>query len=179
MHDRVHPGARAVPSRPARAPGEAAARLVAHYGLVLVFGWIGFMKFTAYEAEAIRPLVASSPILSWLHGLAGAQGASNLIGVYEIAAAVLLALRPLSPAAGAAGAAMAAAALAVTLTFLVTAPGWEPSLGGFPFLSIVPGEFLLKDIVLLGVALAALADAMRAIGRSRTRVPDLRVNPNP
>jgi uncharacterized membrane protein YkgB len=30
------------------------------YGLVLVLGWIGAMKFTAYEAEGIKALVAPS-----------------------------------------------------------------------------------------------------------------------
>ena len=35
----------------------------ARYGLVIVLLWIGGMKFTAYEAEGIRPLVANSPRL--------------------------------------------------------------------------------------------------------------------
>ena len=34
---------------------------VARYGLVVVLLWIGGMKFTAYEAEGIKPLVAKSP----------------------------------------------------------------------------------------------------------------------
>ena len=33
------------------------------YGLVLVVAWIGAMKFTAYKANGIQPLVADSP--SW------------------------------------------------------------------------------------------------------------------
>ena len=39
---------------------------VARYALVLVLVWIGAMKFTAYEAGAIQPLVANSPLMSWL-----------------------------------------------------------------------------------------------------------------
>jgi uncharacterized membrane protein YkgB len=35
--------------------------------LVLVLGWIGAMKFTAYEATGIQGLVASSPLMSWLY----------------------------------------------------------------------------------------------------------------
>jgi uncharacterized membrane protein YkgB len=31
---------------------------VPRYGLVIVLLWIGGMKFTAYEAEGIRPMVA-------------------------------------------------------------------------------------------------------------------------
>jgi hypothetical protein len=34
---------------------EAASRLVLRYGLVLVIGWIGLMKFTRYEAKGIEP----------------------------------------------------------------------------------------------------------------------------
>ena len=46
------------------------------------------MKFTAYEAGAIQPLVASSPLMSWLYAIFSVQATSNLIGVAEIAAGV-------------------------------------------------------------------------------------------
>jgi uncharacterized membrane protein YkgB len=50
-----------------------------------------------------------------------------------------------------------------TLSFLVTTPGvWEPSLGGFPALSAVPGQFLVKDLALLGMALWSLGEAWQA-----------------
>jgi len=137
------------------------------YALVLVFGWIGFMKFTAYEAGAIQGLVASSPLMSWLYVIFDQRGAANLIGVIEIAAAALLATRPWSAVAGAAGAVLAAATTAITLTFLFTAPGWEPSLGGFPALSVVPGQFLIKDTVLFGAAIWVLGGALREIGAAR------------
>ena len=42
----------------------------------------------------------------------------------------------------------------------MTTPGWEPSLG-FPALS-VPGQFLLKDAVLLGASLWTAAEALQA-----------------
>jgi hypothetical protein len=35
---------------------------VLRYGLVLVIGWIGLMKFTGYEANGTQPLVAHSPL---------------------------------------------------------------------------------------------------------------------
>jgi reactive chlorine resistance protein C len=35
---------------------------IARYGLAIVLLWIGGMKFTAYEAEGIKPLVANSPL---------------------------------------------------------------------------------------------------------------------
>ncbi|MEP4337742.1 MAG: DUF417 family protein, partial [Roseobacter sp.] len=55
-----------------------------------VLGWIGAMKFTAYEAGAIQGLVDSSPLTSWLYQIFSVQGASNLIGTVEIVTAVLL-----------------------------------------------------------------------------------------
>jgi uncharacterized membrane protein YkgB len=133
------------------------------YGLVVVFGWIGAMKFTAYEAGAIEGLVASSPLLSWLYAILDQRGAASLIGIVELGAALLLAVRPWSAIAGAVGAVLVAATTAVTLTFLFTAPGWEPSLGGFPALSVVPGQFLVKDGVLFGAALWILGDALKEI----------------
>lgn len=144
-----------------------AGRYITLYGLVLVFAWIGMMKFTAYEAGAIEGLVASSPFLSWLYAISDQRGVANLIGVIEITAATLLAARPWSAIAGALGAALVTATTAVTLTFLLTAPGWEPSLGGFPALSVVPGQFLIKDAVLLGAAIWLLGDALREIGVTR------------
>src|SRR5437879_12261661 len=36
---------------------------VLRYGLVLVVGWIGLVKFTGYEANGIQPLVAHSPLM--------------------------------------------------------------------------------------------------------------------
>lgn len=53
----------------------------------------------------------------------------------------------------------------VTVSFLFTAPVTEPSLGGFPALSVVPGQFLLKDVVLLGAAIFLAGVALRRIAR--------------
>jgi uncharacterized membrane protein YkgB len=51
-----------------------------------------------------------------------------------------------------------------TLSFLVTTPGvWEASAGGFPALSVVPGQFLAKDFVLLGVSLRLFGDDWSAL----------------
>ncbi len=56
-----------------------------HYGLVLVLAWIGAMKFTAYEANGIQPLVANSPMMSWVYQLLSIQAFSNGLGVMLIA----------------------------------------------------------------------------------------------
>ena len=144
---------------------------VTRYGLVLVLLWIGGMKFPAYEAEGIRPLVANSPLMGWVYNLMSVTAFSSLLGVVEIAIGVLIALRPVWPAGSALGSGLAVGMFLTTLSFLVTTPGWEPSLGGFPAVSAMPGQFVLKDIVLLGAALwtAGEAWAARAVG---TGAPD-------
>lgn len=133
------------------------------YGLVLVLGWIGAMKFTGYEAEAIQPLVANSPFMSWVYSIWSIQGFSNLLGATEIAIAVMIALRPFSAKVSALGSGLAVMMFLTTLSFLFSTPGWEPSLGGFPALSVVPGQFLLKDVVLLGAAVWSLGDSLQEI----------------
>jgi len=139
---------------------EAAGRELARYGLVVVVAWIGLMKFTAYEAEGIRPFVANSPLLSWVYRPLSVQGFSAVLGVVEVAIALLIAARPLSPRVSALGSALAVGMFLTTLSFLVTTPGvWEPSLGGFPALSAVPGQFLIKDLALLGISLWTLGEA--------------------
>jgi uncharacterized membrane protein YkgB len=141
---------------------EAVGRELARYGLVVVVGWIGLMKFTGYEAEGIRPLVASSPLMSWVYGLMSVRGFSAVLGVAEVAIALLIAARPFSPRVSALGSALAVGMFLTTLSFLVTTPGvWEPSLGGFPALSAIPGQFLLKDLALLGISLWTLGEARR------------------
>ena len=142
---------------------ESAGLHMARYALVMVLLWIGAMKFTVYEAGAIQPLVASSPLMSWLYAVFNVQATTNLIGVVEIAAGVLIALRPWSAMAAALGSLMAVATFVITLTFLFSTPGWEPSLGGFPALSVAPGQFILKDAVLLGAAIWSLGEALRHV----------------
>jgi uncharacterized membrane protein YkgB len=154
MHDTAHEK-RAMSSRV-----EAVGRVLTRYGLVVVVGWIGLMKFTGYEAEGIRPFVANSPLMSWVYGPLSVRGFSALLGVVEVAIAVLIATRPFSPRAAVLGSALAVGMFLTTLSFLITTPGvWEPSLGGFPALSAVPGQFLIKDLALLGISLWTLGEA--------------------
>ena len=140
---------------------QALGGTVVRYGLVTVVGWIGAMKFTHYEAEGIRPFVANSPLMSWVYSILSVDRFSALLGVTEVVVAALIALRPLSARASAVGSFLAVGMFATTLSFLATTPGvWEPTLGGFPALSAVPGQFLLKDVVLLGAALWTLGEAL-------------------
>lgn len=141
---------------------ESLAALLLRYGLVLVIAWIGAMKFTAYEAGGIQPMVSNSPLLSWVYDFLSVQGFSSALGTIELIIAGLIALRPWSPRAAVVGGALAAGMFLTTLSFLFTTPGWEPALGGFPALSAMPGQFLLKDVVLLGAALWSAGEAARA-----------------
>ena len=142
---------------------EAAGRGLARYGLAVVVAWIGLMKFTAYEAEGISPFVAHSPLMSWVYELMSVRGFSAVLGVVEVAIALLIAARPFWPRASALGSALAVGMFLTTLSFLVTTPGvWEPSAGGFPALSALPEQFLIKDLALLGISLWTLGEAWKA-----------------
>jgi uncharacterized membrane protein YkgB len=142
-------------------------RQLARYGLVTIVGWIGFMKFTAYEAEGIRLYVTNSPLMSWVYGFLSVRGFSAALGVIEVAIALLIAARPLSPRASALGSALAVGMFLTTLSFLLTTPGvWEPSAGGFPALSGKPGQFLIKDLALLGIALWSLGESWKSNERT-------------
>jgi reactive chlorine resistance protein C len=133
--------------------------LVLRYGLVLVIGWIGLMKFTGYEAKGIEPLVAHSPFMSWMYTFLSVQTFSDALGAVEATIGILIGLRHWSAKASALGSAGAVIMFLTTLSFLFSTPGWEPSLGGFPSLSALPGQFLLKDVVLLGAALWSFGEA--------------------
>jgi uncharacterized membrane protein YkgB len=135
--------------------------LLARYGLVVVIGWIGLMKFTAFEAQGIQPLVANSPLMSWLYDLLSVNAFSALLGVVEVAAAALLAVAPWWPRISAAGSVISIGLFVATLSFMLTTPGvFEASEGGFPMLSST-GQFLIKDAALLGVSVWTLGDAMQ------------------
>jgi uncharacterized membrane protein YkgB len=138
---------------------QALGKALVRYGLVLILVWIGAMKFTTYEAKGIEPLVASSPLMSWLYSFLNQQAVSNMLGATEITTGLLIALRPLSAKASAVGGALAVVTFLTTLTFLFSLPGWEKSLGGFPALS-GSGGFLLKDLVLLGAAVWTLGESI-------------------
>ena len=146
---------------------ERAGRTIARYGLVTILIWIGGMKFTAYEAEGIQLFIRNSPLFAWLNQLSGVETVSALIGTVEIGTGVLLMLRPISIRAGLIGGALASATFLGTLSFLVTTPGVvEPSVG-FPGLSVVPGQFLIKDLVLLGVSIGCFGESAWAWRRQR------------
>ncbi|CAN5665498.1 hypothetical protein BH10ACT9_BH10ACT9_04400 [soil metagenome] len=135
---------------------------LARFGLVVVLAWIGLLKFTSFEAHGIEPLVTNSPFMSWVYEVFSVSTFSSLLGVVELSTAALLTVKPWWPRASAVGSVMAIGLFAATLSFLFTTPGvGEASAGGFPVLSMT-GQFLIKDVALLGIAVWTLADALRA-----------------
>ena len=144
---------------------EALAGLLSRYGLVIVIGWIGALKFADFEAYQIVPLVANSPFMGWLYHVMPVYTFSALLGVLELTSAVLLAVKPFAPRVSMVGSLIAVLLFVSTISFLFTTPGVsEPAGGGFPALSLT-GEFLLKDIPLLGISLWTLVDSARAVAR--------------
>ncbi len=144
-----------------RGPGIGPTLALLRWTLVVVFLWFGGMKFTAYEAAGIAPFIASSPLVGWTHALLGVQGASYLFGVLELATAAALIAGSFNPIASALGAAMSICTYLITLTFFLTTPGVaEQTAGGFPAISAAPGQFLLKDAVLLAASICLLSASM-------------------
>lgn len=143
-------------------PLDAVGGHVARYGLAIVIAWFGLLKFTHYEAQGIAPLVSHSPFMSWLYTIFSVYTFSVLLGVFEVAAAVLIAVKPWWPKVSVFGSGLAVLLFAATISFLFTTPGvFDESAGGFPLLSAT-GGFLLKDVALIGIAVWTLTDALRA-----------------
>lgn len=144
---------------------DAVAPIAGRYGLVAVIGWIGALKFTDYEAHGIAPFVANSPAMGWLYDVFSVTTLSALLGVVELTVAVLLAVKPRFPKLSAVGSVMAIGLFLATISFMITTPGvGEAAGGGFPALSVT-GQFLLKDVALLGLSVWTLADSLREVIR--------------
>jgi uncharacterized membrane protein YkgB len=131
---------------------------IARYSVVLFFFGFGLVKFTAAEATAIHPLLVHSPFLFWLPRIFDQQLSSDIIGVIEVALAMMMASRFFAPRLCALGSFGIAASLVVTLSFLVTTPGLDPALGAF----------IIKDVTLLGVALWSAGEALTAAQSAAT-----------
>jgi uncharacterized membrane protein YkgB len=132
------------------------------YGLsFLLVMWGGF-KFTAFEAEGIRPLIEHSPFMSWMYAVFSVRTASDLLGVFEVSVGLLIAAHRWLPKVSAIAGLAASGMFVITLSFLVTTPGvMEPTND--------TGGFLMKDILLLGAALLSASESFRLLlARSRS-----------
>jgi uncharacterized membrane protein YkgB len=162
----------AAPGVTAEHPVAVVGRVVVRYALVVVIAWIGALKYTSYEAVGIQPLIHNSPLMSWVYNIFSVRTTAAVIGTLEIIAALLIALRPLWPRVSALGSAMGVVLFLGTLSLLFTTPGVTvASEGGFPVLSGLPGQFLLKDLVLIGAAFWTLGDSLGAARRRARTEP--------
>ena len=137
-------------------------RVVALLGVVLPLLLIGVLKFTEYEITALKPLISGTPWLAWLYAVFGEAGTSYLLGIVEVITALLLLASPLFPRAALAGGALAVGTFAVTVSTMFALPIWEASLGGYPYLGAL-GQFLIKDVALLGVSLYIFGEGLAKV----------------
>lgn len=160
--------------------------------ILVIFVWIGGLKYFAYEADGIVPFVANSPFMSFFYkydapeykqhmNAEGVFKAENRewheqnntylfsygLGALIVTIGVLVFLGMFFPKIGVIGALLAIIMTLGTLSFLVTTPeSWVPALGdkdfGFPFLS-GRGRLVIKDIAILAGAVILLADSAKRI----------------
>jgi reactive chlorine resistance protein C len=134
-------------------------RAVALAGVVLPLLLIGILKFTQMEIDALKPLINGTPWLAWLYPVFGEAGASYFLGVVELITAALFVLSPWSARAGIAAGALGALTFAVTVSIMFALPVWEAALGSFPWINAT-GQFLIKDVALLGISLVVLGEGL-------------------
>lgn len=160
--------------------------------ILVIFVWIGGLKYFAYEADGIVPFVANSPFMSFFYkydapeykqhmNAEGVFKAENRewheqnntylfsygLGALIVTIGVLVFLGMFFPKIGIIGALLAIIMTLGTLSFLVTTPeSWVQALGdkdfGFPFLS-GRGRLVIKDIAILAGAVILLADSAKRI----------------
>jgi len=134
--------------------------------LAFILVAVGLLKFTAFESFAAADFVVNSPLFSWIFDIFSPRTFARILGSVEILLGLLIAMRPIMPRLSALGSMGAIFLFLVTLTFLFTTPQvWQPGYG-FPYLSPAPGQFLAKDLLLLG---AAIWTAGEALGAARAR----------
>lgn len=125
--------------------------LITSIGMIVMLLWAGSYKMTAPGAEGIVPLVANSPLISWHFKLFGTYLGSDLIGLTEVVAALLLITGYFKPKAGIVGGLIAVLMFFITSTMVITTPGTVVPVNGIGYMSFL-GLFLFKDIISLGVA---------------------------
>jgi uncharacterized membrane protein YkgB len=128
--------------------------LVTSVGMIVMLLWAGSYKMTRPGAEGIIPLVSNSPLISWHFKLFGPYVGSDIIGLTEWLAAVLIIAGYFKPKAGILGGLVATVMFFTTSTMIITTPGAiisVPGIYGMRYMSFL-GLFLFKDVISLGVS---------------------------
>ena len=141
--------------------------------LVVIFLWFGCEKFTSYAANGIAPLIQHSPLVSWL-GVFGIDGQSRLVGTIELLTAAGLHTWRLQSDRLGNQQRHELRRFFITMSFFFSTPGVaEASAGGFPVLSTLPGQFLLKDLVLFASSLTLLVGSISRSAVQARYAPDM------
>jgi uncharacterized membrane protein YkgB len=125
--------------------------LVCSIGMIVMLLWAGKFKMTAPGAEGIIPLVTNSPLTSWNFKIFGPYIGSDIIGLTEWTAAILLIVGYFKPKAGILGAIILVGMFFTTSTMLITTPDDTIVVHGIHYMNNL-GLFLFKDVISLGVA---------------------------
>jgi uncharacterized membrane protein YkgB len=125
--------------------------LITSIGMIVMLLWAGSYKMTAPGAEGIVPLVSNSPLISWQFKIFGPYVGSDIIGLTEWAAAILMIAGFFKAKAGILGGMVAALMFSITSTMLITTPDTTVLVKGMRYMSFL-GLFLYKDVISLGVA---------------------------
>ena len=160
--------------------------------ILIIFVWIGGLKFWNYEAEGIVPFVANSPFMSFFYNEKAPEyrqyklpegsfdadkhewhvkiytyGFSHGLGLLIMSIGLLTFFGFFSRRVGLVGELLAIVMTLGTLSFLATTPEvWVPDLGsgeyGFPLLSGA-GRLVIKDTAILAGAVVLLSDTARRL----------------
>ena len=162
--------------------------------ILIIFVWIGGLKFWNYEAEGIVPFVANSPFMCFFytqkapdyknyklkegefdqakhdwHVKNNTYIFSHGLGILIMSIGTLVCLGMFFPKVGLVGAILAIIMTCGTLSFLITTPEvWVPDLGsgefGLPLLTGA-GRLVIKDTAILAGAIVLLAESAQRILR--------------
>jgi reactive chlorine resistance protein C len=125
--------------------------LITSSGMIVMLLWAGAYKMTAPGAEGIVPLVSNSPQISWHFKLFGPYVGSDVIGLTEISAAILIIAGYFKPKAGVIGGLITALMFFLTSTMVMSTPGAIIAVHGMRYMSFL-GLFLFKDVISLGAS---------------------------
>ena len=174
--------------------------IILRYGIVVIFLWIGGLKFYTYEADGIVPFVANSPFMSFFynnpseyryyqnkegelitenhnwHRSNNTYGFSIALGSILIVLGILVALHWLIPLTSMVASMMIILMTLGTLSFLITTPeSWVPHSSGeqwgFPFLSS-RGRLVVKDIIIFGGAVITMSQSAALYLMRKKRKPN-------
>jgi uncharacterized membrane protein YkgB len=127
------------------------AFLIGSIGMIIMLVWGGLFKLTSAGADSIVPLVSNSPLIGWHFKLFGPYVGSDVIGLTEMTAALLITIGYFKPKVGIAGGLLATLMFFITSTMFISTPGTIAHINGMAYMTLL-GLFLFKDIMSLSLS---------------------------